>query len=391
MKPWDVVILGAGASGLFCAFQAAARGKKVLVFDHQKSGRKILASGGGKCNFSNLEVDAVHYLSENPHFVKSALSRYSQWDFIDLLQKAGISYEERNHGRLFCAGSAQEILNLLLKNCSKYGVEIQNQIRIQEIKKTDHGFEVSAHSKLFSSESLVVATGGISFPQLQSSDLGYIIAKQFGVGIIPPSAGLCPLLHSAADRKKFGELSGIAVEAKVSLGKVEFQENLLFTHRGLSGPAILQISNYFQKGDEIQIDFIPGVDLVAFLEKAKSESGNLFLSNILSRLLPKRVVNCLCPSELLKRKTASLKENEVTAILKSFSDFTWIPEKKGSLQAAEITLGGVDTDFISSKTFETKKVPGLFFIGEVLDVSGNLGGYNLQWAWSSGFCAAQYV
>jgi predicted Rossmann fold flavoprotein len=391
----DVLIIGAGASGLFCAMEAARRGRQVLVLDHAESpGRKILAAGGGRCNFTNYEVDAGHFLGANPHFCKSALSRYNQWTFIDLVRKYKIRFHEREHGQLFCDQSASEILAMLLDQCHKTGVRILTSQSIADIAKSGAGeFIVSANQLRYVAASLVIASGGLSMSTLGASDFGYQLAKKFGHSIVATRPGLVPLTLSAQDKEVLTPLSGIALPATVTCREVSFTENLLFTHRGLSGPVILQISNYWQPGDPITIDLLPGVDLLAELKEAKKAHPQRQLRPLLLAKLPRRLVSALLSEQLplLARPLQSIASDDFIPICRRLQEWMLKPAGSEGYKSAEVTVGGVDTDEISSKTMESRKVAGLYFVGEVLDVTGWLGGYNLQWAWSSGWCAGQYV
>lgn len=394
MSKVDVIIIGAGASGLFCAMEAARRGRQVIVLDHAESpGRKILASGGGRCNFTNYEVDVSHFLSANPHFCKSALSRYNQWDFLDLVKQYKIRFHEREHGQLFCDQSASEILAMLLDQCHKCGVRILTSQSIAEVEKSGAGeFIVSANQTRYAAASLVIASGGLSMSNLGASDLGYQLAKKFGHSIVATRPGLVPLTLSAQDKEILTPLSGIALPATVTCREESFTENLLFTHRGLSGPVILQISNYWQPGDPIAIDLLPGSDLMEELKAAKKLQPQRQLKSFLAKL-PRRLVSILLCEKLplLARPLQSIAQDDFVAISRQLQSWMLKPAGNEGYKSAEVTVGGVNTAEISSKTMESRKMPGLYFVGEVLDVTGWLGGYNLQWAWSSGWCAGQYV
>ena len=393
MTEVDVIIIGAGASGLFCAMEAARRGRQVLVLDHAESpGRKILASGGGRCNFSNYKVDADHFLSTNPHFCKSALSRYNQWNFLELVKEYKIRIEEREHGQLFCEQSASEILAMLLYQCHKNGVRILTSQSIAAVEKSGKGdFVVSADQVRYTAASLVIASGGLSMSNLGASDLGYRLAKKFGHSIVATRPGLVPLTLSAQDKEILTPLAGIALKATVACREESFTENLLFTHRGLSGPVILQISNYWQPGDEITIDLLPGSDLLEGLKEAQKAHPQRHLKSLLQEKLPKRLVMALLSDELISRPLQSISHADFAAVRCQLQQWLLRPAGTEGYKSAEVTAGGVNTDEISSKTMESRKVPGLYFVGEVLDITGWLGGYNLQWAWSSGWCAGQYV
>jgi predicted Rossmann fold flavoprotein len=394
MNKVDVIIIGAGASGLFCAMEAARRGRQVIVLDHAESpGRKILAAGGGRCNFTNFEVDAGHFLGANPHFCKSALSRYNQWNFLDLVKKYKIRFHEREHGQLFCDQSASEILAMLLDLCHKSGVRILTSQSIAAVERSGAGeFVVSTNQDCYTAAALVIASGGLSMSNLGASDFGYQLAKKFGHSIVATRPGLVPLTLSAQDKELLTPLSGIAIQATVTCREVSFTENLLFTHRGLSGPVILQISNYWQPGDPITIDLLPGIDLLAELKAAKKAHPQRQLRSLLAKL-PRRLVSALLNEQLhlLVRPLQSIAQDDFVPICCQLQQWILRPAGSEGYKSAEVTIGGVNTAEISSKTMESRKLPGLYFVGEVVDVTGWLGGYNLQWAWSSGWCAGQYV
>ncbi len=390
MKKVDVVVIGAGAAGLMCAAEAAKRGRSVLVVDHaKKPGRKILISGGGRCNFTNYDVTASNYVCQNPHFVKSALSQYTNWDFISLISKYGIEFEERDHGQLFCVDSAKEIVDMLLKECELVGVNYRYRCEISDIEKTDTGFTLMLDSDELACESLVVATGGLSMPKLGATPFGYQIAEQFGLSMIPTIAGLVPFTLHKEDKEAFSELSGIAIPVVVeSENGSSFKENLLFTHRGLSGPSILQISSYWKAGQRVTIDLLPNDDLSEELDKMRESNPNQSIKNSLAKLLPKRVVETLLNKTIFnERSLKQVNPKEQQELCSLLHKWQVLPNGTEGYRTAEVTLGGVNTDELSSKTMESKKVPGLYFVGEVMDVSGWLGGYNFQWAWSSGYVA----
>ncbi|MBD2814790.1 NAD(P)/FAD-dependent oxidoreductase [Xenorhabdus sp. Flor] len=392
MEKFDVVIVGAGAAGLFCAAQAGQAGLNVLVLDNgKKAGRKILMSGGGRCNFTNMYTEPAAYLSANPHFCKSALARYTQWDFIDLVQRHGIAYHEKTLGQLFCDDSAQQIVDLLLQECEAGQVTIRLRSEVTQIEKHEQGFEVFTSGKKVSTHSLVVASGGLSMPGLGASPLGYRIAEQFGLNILPTRAALVPFTLHKPLLEQLQALSGVAVPSVVTAkdGTV-FRENVLFTHRGLSGPAILQISSYWQPGEYVSINLLPDTDLDTFLNNERESHPNQSLKNTLAKLLPKRLVECLqsldqLPELSLRQLNLTQKKTLITTLQ------CWQVQPNGTegYRTAEVTLGGVDTNELSSKTMESHKVKGLYFIGEVVDVTGWLGGYNFQWAWSSAWACAQ--
>jgi hypothetical protein len=393
MTKVDVIIIGAGAAGLFCAMEAARRGRQVILLDHAESpGRKILATGGGRCNFTNYEVEAGHFLGANPHFCKSALSRYNQWAFLELVKEYKIRFHEREHGQLFCDQSASEILAMLLDQCHKTGVRILTGQKITAVARSGAGeFSVSANQVSYTAAALVIASGGLSMSDLGASDLGYQLAKKFGHSIVATRPGLVPLTLSAQDKEVLTPLSGIALKATVTCREVSFTENLLFTHRGLSGPVILQISNYWHPGDSITIDLLPGIDLLAELKEAKRAHPQRQLKSLLLKKLPNRLVMALLNEPLLSRPLQIIAQDDFVPVCRQLQQWVLCPAGSAGYKSAEVTVGGVNTDEISSKTMESRKVPGLYFVGEVLDVTGWLGGYNLQWAWSSGWCAGQFV
>lgn len=394
MEKFDVIIIGAGAAGLFCAANIGQKGLKVLVLDNgKKAGRKILMSGGGRCNFTNLYIDPTAYISTNPHFCKSALARFTQWDFIALVQKHHIPYHEKTLGQLFCDNSAQDIVNLLLTECKVAGVSLRFQSEITEIKKIDNKYVVSVNEKVISSSALIVASGGLSMPKLGATPFGYRIAEQFGHNIQPTRAALVPFTLHKALLDVLQTLSGIAISVKVSSqNAMTFQENLLFTHRGLSGPAILQISSYWQPGEHISINLFPNINLIDYLTHELTINPNLSLKNLLARYLPKRFIETL---QILKRipdnSLKQLNKRQINIIAERLHNWQIQPNSTEGYRTAEVTLGGVDTSSISSKTMESEKVAGLYFIGEVVDVTGWLGGYNFQWAWSSAWACAQHL
>ena len=389
----DVVIIGASASGLMCAIQAGMRGRNVIVLDHvNKPGKKILMSGGGRCNFTNYHVSAENYISHNPHFCKSALSRYTQWDFLALVNQYEIPFHERSNGQLFCNNSAKDILNMLLSECEKYSVTIKLKTEISSLEKlSNNNFQITTDSKNYSCQSLVVATGGLSIPKMCATPLGYKIAQQFGMKVWPTSAGLVAFTLQPEDKERFSPLSGIAIESVVSNQRISFRENILYTHRGLSGPAILQISSYWQPGESISINLLPDINLAEMLKKAQQQHPQQQLKNYLAHHLPKRVIDALVEESLSDKALQTLSHKEFKSVADQLQNWTIKPNATLGYRTAEVTLGGVDCDTLSSKSMESRTIPGLYFIGEVVDVTGWLGGYNFQWAWSSGWCAGQYV
>lgn len=385
----DVIIIGAGASGLFCAMETAKRGRSVLVLDHAgRIGKKVLVSGGGRSNFTNRDVRSEHYISANRHFCKSALARFSSTDFCEFIKRYRIAFCERDDGQLFCEGSAARIVAALQEECERGGVEVKlNQSGISVTKRDS--FEVISHGRTYASDALVIATGGLSWPHIGATDLGFRLARQFGLKVIPTRPGLVPLLFPPELLKRYAELSGIAIDAFVRCRKQAFRGNVLFTHRGVSGPAILQISLHWLKGDEITVDLFPDADSYELL-KGKQQTKTE-LQNVLAQFLPKRFVAIWCAEHAPSRPMNSYSDKELKAIADRLHGWSFIPSGTEGYKKAEVTIGGVDTDELSSKTMEAKKVPGLYFIGEVVDVTGQLGGYNLQWAWSSGWVAGQSV
>lgn len=393
MTKADVIIIGAGASGLMCAIEAGKRGRQVMVLDHaNKAGKKILMSGGGRCNFTNYSIEADNFISNNPHFCKSALSRYTQWDFLALIARYQIPYHERDHGQLFCNDSAKDILNMLLKECAAVGVVVQLNTAIESLEKLTNGFHLKTNQGDISCQSLVVATGGLSIPKMGASPFGYKIAGQFGIPVVATRAGLVPLTLQPEDKEQFSPLSGIAVPCSISNKRQTFNENVLFTHRGLSGPAVLQISSYWLSGGEsLVIDLLPEFNLATELKAKRQQKLKSTLKTILDGYLPKRLVSCLLPEELLTLSLPDLSDRQIQQIADQLHNWTIKPGGTEGYRTAEVTVGGVDCEALSSKTMESKQVPGLYFIGEVVDVTGWLGGYNFQWAWSSAWCAGQYV
>ncbi len=392
MKNVDVVIIGAGAAGLFCAAQLGQSGKKVVVLDSgKKIGRKILMSGGGFCNFTNLEVTPHHYLSQNRHFVKSALARYTNWDFIGLVASYGISYHEKELGQLFCDESAQQIVDLLQAECEKGKVDIQLRQAVISVEKIADFFQIQTACENYQAPHLVIATGGLSMPALGASPFGYKIAEQFDIPVIAPRASLVPFIWKEND-KPFAELSGISLPVSVSNRGMTFNNQMLFTHRGLSGPAILQISNYWDLGESVEIDLLPENDILEILLELRQSSPKLQLKTVLSRYLPKKLVELWFEQKMLKDQViAQLSKTELISLELFIHHWQFLPNGTEGYRTAEVTMGGVDTDHISSKTMEAKHVKGLYFIGEVLDVTGWLGGYNFQWAWSSAFACAEGI
>ncbi|GAA3543652.1 NAD(P)/FAD-dependent oxidoreductase [Zobellella aerophila] len=390
MKAWDVIIIGAGAAGLMCAIEAGKRGRRVLVLDHGKRiGRKILMSGGGRCNFTNYFVEPGAYLCGNPHFVKSALARYTQWDFIALVEKHRIAYHEKTLGQLFCDDSAQDIVDMLVKECADAGVSISLRAEILAVAELGEGFSVDTEAGQYSCHSLVVATGGLSMPKIGASPFGYRLAEQFGLKLLPTRAGLVPFTLQPQDKETLESLAGVSLPVVAeSADGTRFTESLLFTHRGVSGPAVLQISSYWQPGEPVRFQLLPE----GCLAQGLAESPSQELKTWLARQLPKRLVETLLAREgLVNKPLKQYIPKELAAIEQRLAAWPLQPGGTEGYRTAEVTLGGVDTKELSSKTMMANRVPNLYFIGEVMDVTGWLGGYNFQWAWSSGWCAGQVV
>ena len=395
---FDVIVIGGGASGLMCAMTAAGRGRRVLVVDaSNKVGKKILMSGGGRCNFTNLEVTPDHFICANPHFVKSALTRYTNWDFISMVVEHGIPYHERKHGQLFCDNSAKDILKMLLDECAKVSVKVNTHCNITKLRAPTSAkpyYTLNTNQGELRCESVVVATGSLSIPTMGATGFGHDIAKQFGIDVLPLRAGLVPFTFSDHFKGISQRLSGLALDVSLSCGEHSFSEAILFTHRGLSGPAVLQLSNYWHPGDTISLDLVPSMDMAIWLKAQKQASPKSVLRTLLGQFLAKGLVlelQALFWSQYQDKPIAEITDAVLIEVAGHINSWQLKPSGTEGYRTAEVTLGGVDTDAISSKTFEAKQQAGLYFIGEVLDVSGHLGGFNFQWAWSSGFAAGQYV
>ena len=390
---YDVIILGAGGAGLMCAIEAGKRGRRVLVLDHaDKIGKKILISGGGRCNFTNLGASAENYISQNKHFCKSAFGQYTQHHFIEMVKRHKIAFHEKKLGQQFCDDSAQKIVDMLLEECKKVGAKIQIKTTIENVEKKDDQFIVQTSQGTVTSNSLVIATGGLSIPKIGATSFGYQIAKQFDLKIIETVPALVPFTYNHKDLEMYEGLSGISFDAIVSCKKTSFRENVLMTHRGVSGPAILQISSYWEPGDEINIHMLPELDWQEFLKQKRNEVPKQELKTVLSDVLPKRFAQRLVEHQKIPNPImAQLSDKHIRELEQFFTKFTIKPNGTEGYRKAEVTRGGVDTNELNARTLETKKVSGLFFIGEVVDVTGWLGGYNFQWAWSSGFAAGQVV
>ena len=391
-QSWDVIVIGAGAAGLFCAIEAAKRGRKTLVLDNGKRiGRKILMSGGGRCNFTNIYTSPANFLSQNKHFCKSALSRYTQWDFIALVQQYQIPYHEKTLGQLFCDDSAKDIVEMLQQECDKAGVKIALQQDISAVEFVDGRYQLQTNGVSRSCASLVIASGGLSLPNLGATAFGFQLAEQFGLKVLPIRAGLVPLTWQPDDKALYEEISGVALPVTAEANGTVFPEDMLFTHRGLSGPAILQISSFWQPGDPVTVNLSPQQNVAEFLEEAQQKHPDQELKTALTRLLPKRLVEKLLEQNLFTNQPLkALNPKSRQRIADVLQQFVFKPNGTEGYRTAEVTLGGVDTNELSSKTMEAKNQPGLYFIGEVVDVTGWLGGYNFQWAWSSGWVAGQY-
>jgi len=392
MNEPDVIIIGAGAAGFMCAIEAGKRGRKVWLIDHgSKTAEKIRISGGGRCNFTNAHARPETFLSDNPHFCKSALKQYSQHDFIALVEKHGIAYHEKKLGQLFCDGSAQEIIDMLLQECNEAGVIYENETIVESIEKTETGYKIRTNRGDKNCTSLVIATGGLSIPKIGATRFGYDIAKQFGINVLETLPALVPFTFQTSILERCKTLSGLSVDAIVSCGKISFREGLLFTHRGLSGPSILQISSYWREGDEIAINLCADRDIFKLLKGHKKHTPKQEVQTALSDALPKRLADSICETENITGRIADLPDKKLEKLAKAVNDWRVKPAGTEGYRTAEVTLRGVDATELSSKTMEAKSQPGLFFIGEVVDVTGHLGGFNFQWAWSSGYVAGQNV
>jgi predicted Rossmann fold flavoprotein len=385
----DIIVIGAGAAGMMCAAEAGKRGRTALVIEHAGApGEKIRISGGGRCNFTNRHATPAQFISNNPHFCISALSRYTQDDFIALVERHGIAWHEKTLGQLFCDGSAQQIIDLLLSEMKQANAELRLNSQVATVEKVEEGFLLQlASGDRLQCDSLVIATGGKSIPKMGASDFGYRLAAQFGVAVTPTRAALVPLTFDGDLLQRLKPLAGIAVDARVQSGKTSFDEAMLFTHRGLSGPAILQISSYWREGDEIRISMLPGTDLLHAIRMARARNGKQATHNYLATLLPRRLAKDIADTQNCAGNLADLTDAQLRALNDAVNDWRITPAGSEGFRTAEVTLGGVDTLALDSRTMEVHSVRGLYFIGEVVDVTGWLGGYNFQWAWSSGWCA----
>jgi predicted Rossmann fold flavoprotein len=402
---FDVIIIGGGAAGLFCAIEAGKRGRKVLVIEHnQRVGRKIIISGGGRCNFTNLHAGAENFISQNPHFCKSALAGFTPLDFVDLVKKYNIDFYEKKLGQLFCTGSSLQIVEMLLTECKKANVEIRLDCSVRKVSRSENlsakrahdskhaagsSFMVETNQVAFSCETLVIACGGLSIPKIGASDFGYRVARQFGLKIIETRPALVSFIFQNDFPAGFRKLAGISLDVNISVDNTPFRENILFTHRGLSGPAILQISSYWKPGKKISIDLLPDADPLKILLESKETKKNL--ANFLSELLPSRFAEVWTNEHFESKPLKGFSKKELGKVAEKLSNWEICISETEGYAKAEVTAGGVSTDELSSKTMESKRVKGLYFIGEVVDVTGWLGGYNFQWAWSSGFAAGQAV
>lgn len=388
-KIYDVIVLGAGAAGLMCALTAAQRGRNVLILEHtNKVGAKILISGGGRCNFTNLNIEPKKFISHNPHFCTSALSRYTQHDFVALVQRHGIAFHEKTLGQLFCDGSARAIVTMLMAECAHSNVDIRTDHSVTQVTRADH-FNVETNAGAFQSKNVVLATGGLSIPKMGATGLSYDIARHFGLRITPTRPGLVPMTLDPEETELGTDLSGVACDAIASLNKTRFRENILFTHRGLSGPAILQISSYWHQGQTIVLDLAPDIDIADKFLKRKKSNPKLLPQTVLCEILPARLAQALTTAHLAATELANIPDRTLLEFSNKMKSWPVTPSGTEGYGKAEVTVGGIDTNDLSSKTMQARHVPGLYAIGEAVDVTGWLGGYNFQWAWSSGWAAGQ--
>lgn len=377
---------------MMCAIESGKRGRRVLLLDHaQKIAEKIRISGGGRCNFTNIHASPQNYQSQNPHFCKSALKQYTQKDFIALVQKHGIAFHEKKLGQLFCDDSAQNIIDMLLQECREAGVELEFDTAVTAVEAQKDGYKLKTSRGDCHTDSLVIATGGLSIPKIGASRFGYDIARQFGLNVIETRPGLVPLTFGESLLERCKALSGLSVEAEVSCGTIKFSEGLLFTHRGLSGPSILQVSSYWKAGEEIVINLAPTIKALTVLKDRKKSQPKQEAHNALADIVPARLAESICTEHAIKGRLADQPDKKLETLARAVNDWRIKPGGTEGYRTAEVTLGGVDTNDLSSKTMEAKNQPGLYFIGEVVDVTGHLGGFNFQWAWSSGYVAGQYV
>jgi predicted Rossmann fold flavoprotein len=385
---FDAIVIGAGAAGMMCAATAGQRGRRVLLVDHAtKLGEKIRISGGGRCNFTNLHCAPENFLSRNPHFCRSALARYTPRHFIELVERHGIGWHEKKLGQLFCDDSATRIIDMLRAECEAGGVQWRMPCTVESIARGEGGFELATSAGAFAAPSLVIATGGLSIPKIGASPFGYRVAEQFGMAVVPPRPGLVPLTFDAQELARFGDLAGISADAVASAGPGRFRENLLFTHRGLSGPSILQVSSYWTPGQPIHVDLLPDHPGESLFESHRPSRA--LPATVLGEVLPRRLAQAWCEAEGATGPMDQMARKVLQTLAAGLHDWRVKPSGTAGYQKAEVTLGGVDTEGLSSRTMEAREVPGLYFIGEVVDVTGWLGGYNFQWAWASGYACAQ--
>lgn len=392
MLDFDVVVVGGGAAGLMCAIEAGKRGRRVLVIERSEQiGKKILISGGGRCNFTNLHVTPENFFSANPHFCKSALARYTPSDFIGLVERHGIAYHEKEHGQLFCDLSAKLIVTMLADECRQAGVRIEVNGRVTAVERPGGGFAIETGGSSIYAASLVIASGGLSIPKMGATGFGYELATKFGHSIVPTRAALVPLTFSTEDLAQYQDLSGIALPVEASCNGQNFNGPMLFTHRGISGPAILQISSYWKPGEELQVNLLPGLDAMEWLLERQRSRPAAELKTVLGEAFPKRLAQRLSEIRFDRRPLRQYRAAELRQVAVQLQDWSFHPNGTEGYRTAEVTAGGVNTDELSSTTMESKKVAGLYFVGEVVDVTGHLGGFNFQWAWASGHAAGQVV
>jgi predicted Rossmann fold flavoprotein len=392
MVDYDVVVVGGGAAGLLCAIEAGKRGRRVLVIERSEQiGKKILISGGGRCNFTNLHVTPENFFSANPHFCKSALARYIPSDFIGLVERHGIAYHEKERGQLFCDLSAKLIVTMLADECRQAGVRIEVNGRVTAVEHAGDGFAIETGGSSIHAASLVIASGGLSIPKMGATGFGYELAKKFGHSIVPTRAALVPLTFSTEDLARYQELSGIALPVEATFNGQNFNGPMLFTHRGISGPAILQISSYWKPGEELQVNLLPGIDAMEWLIERQRSRPAAELKTVLGEAFPKRLAQRLSEIRFDRRPLRQYRAAELRQVAVELQDWSFHPNGTEGYRTAEVTAGGVNTDELSSTTMESKKIAGLYFVGEVVDVTGHLGGFNFQWAWASGHAAGQVV
>lgn len=393
LQPFDTLVIGAGAAGLMCAATAAKRGLSVLLIDHAKqAGKKILISGGGRCNFTNMYTAPENFLSDNPHFCKSALSRYTQWDFLAMVDKHGIAWHEKTLGQLFCDDSAKDIVRMLMQECSDADARVQLRTEVIAVTEQHGSYHVNTSAGTYTTRNLVIATGGLSMPKLGATPFGYKVAEQFGHTIKPVRAGLVPFTLQDTDKAALADLSGVAADVVASNQRTSFKEAMLFTHRGLSGPAMLQMSSYWHPGETLQVNLLPNEDADALIKQAKQQQPRSSLIGLFSKYLPKRMVQTLAAhGQWPSKNLADISNSDLERVAELISAWPIKPNGTEGYRTAEVTIGGIDVNQVSSKTMESKLQPGLYFIGEVLDVTGWLGGYNFQWAWSSGWVCGESI